>query len=70
MKILKVEWRNVSSYGNKIQSIEFPQKAGLIQVVGENGAGKCLHPKTKILLKIPDDPKFMDKIKKYLPKPL
>jgi len=40
MKIKKIEWRNVASYGNKIQSLELPEKAGLIQVVGENGVGK------------------------------
>lgn len=40
MKIRKIEWKNVASYGNKVQIIEFPEKAGLIQVVGENGVGK------------------------------
>ena len=40
MKIQKIEWKNVASYGNKVQVIEFPEKAGLIQVVGENGVGK------------------------------
>jgi DNA repair exonuclease SbcCD ATPase subunit len=40
MKIKKIEWRNVSSYGNKLQKIELPETAGLIQVFGENGAGK------------------------------
>lgn len=40
MKIKKIEWRNVASYGNKIQKLELPDKAGLIQVFGENGVGK------------------------------
>jgi DNA repair exonuclease SbcCD ATPase subunit len=40
MKIQKIEWRNVASYGNKIQILELPEKSGLIQVVGENGVGK------------------------------
>ena len=40
MKIKKIEWRNVASYGNKIQKLELPDKSGLIQVVGENGVGK------------------------------
>ena len=40
MKIKKIEWRNVASYGNKIQKLELPESAGLIQVVGENGVGK------------------------------
>lgn len=40
MKIKKIEWRNVASYGNKIQKLELHDKAGLIQVFGENGVGK------------------------------
>lgn len=40
MKIQKIEWRNVASYGNKVQILELPEKSGLIQVVGENGVGK------------------------------
>jgi len=40
MRIKKIEWRNFSSYGNRIQEIEFSDEANLYQVVGENGAGK------------------------------
>jgi DNA repair exonuclease SbcCD ATPase subunit len=40
MRIKKIEWRNVASYGNKIQKLELPEKSGLIQVFGENGSGK------------------------------
>jgi DNA repair exonuclease SbcCD ATPase subunit len=40
MKIQKIEWKNVASYGNKMQILELPEKSGLIQVVGENGVGK------------------------------
>jgi DNA repair exonuclease SbcCD ATPase subunit len=40
MKIKKIEWRNVASYGNKLQSIELPETPGLVQVFGENGVGK------------------------------
>ena len=40
MKILKIEWRNFSSYGNRLQTLEFPDEACLFQIVGENGAGK------------------------------
>lgn len=40
MRIKKIEWRNVASYGNKIQRLELPESAGLIQVIGENGVGK------------------------------
>lgn len=40
MKIRKVEWKNFSSYGNKKQTLDFPETSCLFQVVGENGAGK------------------------------
>jgi DNA repair exonuclease SbcCD ATPase subunit len=40
MKIRKIEWRNFSSYGNKKQTLEFNDSASLVQIVGENGAGK------------------------------
>lgn len=40
MRIKRIEWRNVASYGNKIQKLELPEETGLIQVVGENGVGK------------------------------
>lgn len=66
MRIKKIEWKNVASYGNKIQRLDLPENAGLIQVVGENGSGKCFFPDTKIIIKIPDNPEFRDKIKKYL----
>ncbi len=40
MKIIKIEWKNFSSYGNKKQILEFPSDSSLFQIVGENGAGK------------------------------
>jgi DNA repair exonuclease SbcCD ATPase subunit len=40
MKITKVEWRNFFSYGNRKQTLEFPDSHSLIQVVGGNGNGK------------------------------
>ena len=40
MKILKIEWKNFSSYGNKKQSLSFTEANGLFQIIGENGAGK------------------------------
>ena len=41
MKLNKVEWRNFSSYGNKIQTLEFDKdKSNLYLLVGENGSGK------------------------------
>ena len=40
MRIIKIEWKNFSSYGNKKQVLEFPTDSSLFQIVGENGAGK------------------------------
>jgi DNA repair exonuclease SbcCD ATPase subunit len=40
MRIKKIEWRNFSSYGNRIQEIEFEDESKLYQVIGSNGAGK------------------------------
>jgi predicted ATP-binding protein involved in virulence len=51
MKINKIEWRNFSSYGNKKQILEFDETASLVQIVGENGSGKCFSPDTKIVIK-------------------
>jgi len=40
MKIDSFSWRNLGSYGNKLQSIELPDDGGLWMVVGRNGSGK------------------------------
>lgn len=41
MQILKVEFKNFNSYGNKVQVIEFPRdQSGFFHVVGQNGFGK------------------------------
>lgn len=41
MQILKIEFKNFNSYGNKIQVIEFPLgQSGFFHVVGQNGFGK------------------------------
>ena len=40
MRIKKIEWRNFSSYGNRIQSLDLSGQNSLFQIVGENGAGK------------------------------
>lgn len=40
MKIKNIEWRNIKSYGNKIQRIEFPDQGGLWMLLGKNGNGK------------------------------
>lgn len=40
MKITKIEWRNFSSYGNRIQELTLGDSSNLFQIVGGNGAGK------------------------------
>ena len=40
MHIKRIEWRNIKSYGNKLQVLEFPNEGGLWMVVGRNGCGK------------------------------
>lgn len=40
MIINSLEFRNIKSYGNKIQRIEFGTEGGLILLTGTNGAGK------------------------------
>jgi DNA repair exonuclease SbcCD ATPase subunit len=40
MKLLEFEYKNILSYGNKIQSFKFKDEPALILVEGENGAGK------------------------------
>jgi len=52
MKIKKIEFKNINSYGNNIQKIEFNDESGLILLFGENGAGKCLSPDTEIDIEI------------------
>lgn len=51
MRIRKIEWKNFSSYGNKKQVLDFPENPCLFQIIGENGAGKCFSPDTKIRIK-------------------
>ncbi|MFW6226165.1 MAG: AAA family ATPase, partial [bacterium] len=40
MIIKKLRFKNIKSYGNKVQEITFDNKGGLILLKGENGAGK------------------------------
>jgi DNA repair exonuclease SbcCD ATPase subunit len=40
MKIKNIEWRNIGSYGNKLQKLEIPDDGGLWMVLGKNGHGK------------------------------
>lgn len=40
MKLLKIKWRNVGPYGNKLQELVFDEKGGLWMILGKNGHGK------------------------------
>ena len=40
MKIIKIEWRNIFSYGNKIETLDFGNTGKLWQLSGRSGAGK------------------------------
>ena len=40
MRLLKISWRNIGPYGNKLQSLEFSDEGGLWMVLGKNGNGK------------------------------
>lgn len=50
MKILKIEFQNFKSYGNKkvTLNIEKDFNNDLTLLTGANGFGKCLSPDTKI----------------------
>ena len=40
MKFVKIEWKNIFSYGNRIESLEFDNEGKLWQLTGVSGAGK------------------------------
>jgi DNA repair exonuclease SbcCD ATPase subunit len=40
LKLLRISWKNIGPYGNKLQTLEFDPKGGLWMVVGKNGHGK------------------------------
>ena len=40
MKIVKIEWRNIFSYGNKIEELDFGDSGKLWQLSGRSGSGK------------------------------
>jgi len=40
MHLLNISWRNIGSFGNKLQKIELDKKGGLWMVLGKNGVGK------------------------------
>ena len=40
MKLVDIEWKNIGSYGNKLQRLEFDDKGKLILLQGKSGSGK------------------------------
>lgn len=52
MKILKVEFRNFGSYGNRTVKLEIPNEPGFWLIQGKNGHGKCVMPDTKIKISV------------------
>ena len=55
MKLKSIEWRNIKSFGNKLQKLDFSEEGGLWMITGANGYGKCLSPKTKLTVHIEDE---------------
>jgi predicted ATP-binding protein involved in virulence len=43
----KIRWQNLLSTGNIFTEIDFTKSPSTL-IVGENGAGKCLDPSTKV----------------------
>lgn len=40
MRLRSISWKNIKSFGNNIQTIEFPEEGALWMVTGQNGSGK------------------------------
>ena len=40
MKLKNIEWRNIKSFGNKLQRLDFDKEGGLWMITGKNGYGK------------------------------
>lgn len=40
MKIKKIAWRNITSYGNRVQRVDFDEHAGFYMLTGDNASGK------------------------------
>jgi hypothetical protein len=67
MRLKKIEWRNVGPFGNKLQTVDFPDGGGLWMVLGKNGNGKCHNKDTKINILIENEEvkkQFIDFLKK------
>jgi len=48
MIIDRLEFKNINSYGNNTQVLEFDNEGGLILLCGPNGSGKCLVKGTQV----------------------
>lgn len=67
MRINNFRWKNINSYGNKLQTIKTKPEGSLNLIVGDNGSGKCVHPDTEIELNFGNpelEKKFMDFVNK------
>jgi hypothetical protein len=62
VKINQIRFKNLLSYGNREQTVDLSDANGLHLIRGQNGAGKCLHGSTKIIVDMSEDmwKKFME----------
>lgn len=58
MRIKRLTFQNVGSYGNTPTVIEFDIKDKLIGIIGENGHGKCVGPDTELVIEFENDQLF------------
>ena len=54
MRLRNISWRNIKSFGNKMQTLDFSEEGGLVMVTGKNGFGKCLSGDTIVEVEIED----------------
>jgi hypothetical protein len=60
-----IKWRNFLSTGNQFTEIQLNKNPTTL-IVGENGAGKCVDPSTKIEIQI-SDPEIRRKFEEFFP---
>ena len=67
MRIKSIKFRNIGSFGNKLNTIEFPDDGGLWMVTGKNGFGKCLAGDTTLELMISNkNPYLFDRFYNFI----
>ena len=54
MRLKNIEWKNIKSFGNKTQKIDFDTNGALWMILGRNGNGKCLTKDTYLEIEIED----------------